>query len=452
MDPNIVPSNPLPPQSQIPNVSTQMNVPTLTDIPEIPSTHNYKKVLIISAVGIILISLVAGSYFIVPKIFTHQFAVNLKPQLTTVTNDTKSVQQEINTMYYSITNQQSPNSNNGVNSSGLLLHPNISSLLPDSNVLGISTQGKNGILEQDVLDIATELKSVSLLPHNFKAEKNVAGINLTAIDPITSTFMEVKGESQKTSSDINKSQDDLSSLLNKINSEPSIILTSNAKQEILHSSTLNNELKSYFAEAAKISSYYQNLASLMINMNTKIISFKTSIDSANTVLTKLNTPNLSADQIKSVLAQSQIYLNQAKQDTSDIEKMTSDFKNTPTDSLPASVNNYQQHNIKVLNTVETYFKSETTVLQSVVDDSNNLITKAQSGQATQADVLSYLNSLVNANNKLVIAETQFTSDIGTLVGEEDALTLSFWQDNGILAKGANINSDMGTLQHDLNNF
>ena len=175
---------------------------------------------------------------------------------------------------------------------------------------------------------------------------------------------------------------------------------------------------------------------MLITMNTKVDSFQNSIRSAASVLTPPSQADLSS--FKSSISQSQMFIDQAKNDTQEIKTLADSFKNKALSSLPLESQDFHNHNVKVLTAVIDYFTTLQDSLQTMITSSDSFFTKLEQKTATAQDLSRFQKDISDSIQTGSVADAKFISDLQSLIGEEQTLTLSFWQNNTLLSQGGNI--------------
>jgi hypothetical protein len=318
--------------------------------------------------------------------------------------------------------------------SGLIIHPNLASILNEPDILGISVSPNIGVVENTVQYLQSSSKNI-MMPV-ILSPTNVAGIQTVAENPFISQLRMLIDETNNTDGSAKKAQTDLDQLVENAQ-ESNKFITEYTKVTLADTAKVDEKTRPYLEEALKISSYYQILADTLIRMNDKIISFKQSIQAAGNVL---NVENDSANfvMLQSQLKQAKVYVDQATKDTHDIKISTDNLKNIPLTHLPMSASQYHQHNIGVIESVTDYFTEISKYTNEMLAATDVVLTKMQSGNFTPNDLLIFQNSIVQTVQNSSTADTKFTSNLQSLINEEQSLTMSFWQNNTLISQGGDV--------------
>lgn len=408
-------------------------------------------VLLSVGIGLlILIATLSGGYlfYVLPRQNAVKVVSSLKPQVTALKTNTADLVDIMSKVYTLVTTDTTQTSPKSLNTTGLILHPVIANLRVLPTVLGAATESppQLGILEHGILAVSQALKgTISVLN---SGSGSVAGATTSTESPAVQNLRALKDETVVADTAVGKALTTLSQLLTTTSAMPSV-LGANAKQKIGGSVTLNISASAYFSEVKKVANYYQTMSDMLISMNTKIDSFKTSIQSASSTFGSIFTANGPSQSVSATIAQSQIYLDQAKKDMTDLTTLSEKLKNIPSADLPYASADYHTHNSKVLDTVTTYFKTESTILQNLFDAAKQMDTKSQQNSVTVADVMTFRNMLVIGRGNAQLADTKFVSDLQSLLGEEHSLTVSFWENNTRLTTGPKLIGDIDSYQSSL---
>ena len=418
-------------------------LPVIGDNPqENGSLFKQKITKVIFAITLVLFVTTLVFYFLyyMPKKNTKKTLNAVNSRISSFKISEKSVKGVIDKIYLITTEEANIDSKGGLETSGLLIHPEIAQLKILSHILGISTKRGVPLIENTVSQFANEINhSMDMLAN---ASSSVKGINTAAEDISIKKMRALKNEALNADTYITKANNDLAALTNETNVSFSLLPTN----VVSENHKVNTSSSQYLNEAKKVSDYYKNISDTLITTNTKINSFKVALLSAGTVLSNLDPQKNSISEIKSGLSQVQVFLDQAKKDTEEIKILSETLKKISQTSLPTGVNKYHQHNIKVFDTVTEYFTSSSNVVQGFITSTSFIIAKVEKNQLLTTDVNMYKGVLVEGANTADKADAKFISDLQSLTGEEASLTLSFWQDNGLLKLGDRVEMELTNLE------
>ncbi len=385
-------------------------------------------------------------FFIMPRQDTVRLVDQVKPHILTLKTATSEVVDNLNVIYSLTTEQEKSPSKPNLQTTGVLIHPDVASLTNSAGILGaaIST-GQKAIVEHEIREVAKLLRAAmrSLL----RASPDVAGVSTPAEDPYLQTYRSLKTETVKTTESVSKAQAALAQLVSITESLPTL-LPADVKGKISSSSTLKISANGYFSEAKKIAEYYQILSDTVIEMNTKISSFKTAIASAGSGFgTVLQSDN--AASAKTTLSQVQVFLDQGNKDMQDMMILSQKLKAISQESLPMASGDYHAHNIQVLQVATTYFTTQSGILQELVTGAKSIVLKSEQNSLSPADMTLFRNQITIGVSQSALSDAKFASDLQSLQGEEGTLTISFWQNNTRLADGAKVADAVSAYQTSL---
>lgn len=417
----------MPPNNLPTTVSVVVPSPTPTSNNQVttePSKHFPVKLVVIIALILLLFGTLGAGYIFVPKIFSDRFATQLKPKVKSLKSSVTNVKGSISKIYYLAVDQTSSTPPEGVKTTGLLIHPNLAALLVDTNVLGVSTDSNKAIIEQKAVQWSKQLKGVNDI--STAKDANVLGSNTTYLDNVVRG---IKDQSLKTHQEIDQANSDLSNLKSVIQ-KPPVLITPNMKDKVVSNNGLDKNINPYLNEAGKISNYYNTISDTILTMNIKIQSFKNSLSLVSSTMSSTG-----SQDTQTKLKQAQVNLDQAKKDADGVKQLIATLTNIPADQLPASSQDFHKHNIKVLDTVNTYFNSESKYMQQLLDTTNSFINQSPGKSINTLEFLQFRQQVQTITSAASVEETKFASDLLSLIGEESSLTKTFWQNNGILSKG-----------------
>lgn len=409
------------------------------------------KIILISLISFFLLTIIgitAGYFFYVrPRQITLKVVNTLLPRVEAVKVSTKSVRASLDTIYLMITEDSPENSGQPLETSGVIIHPQISRLLIEPNILGLQTKPVYSFVEKNTLNIYTQVKNAFQVFYNN--DKNIAGIQTVAENINVQTNRKIKDETIKARDNITKAKQDLDKLMTL--SDTSVqSLPRAVKTKISDSQKVNHELNPYINEAKKISDYYNTLSDILININLKVTSFKNSLTSASSLLASVDNQNTDPSQLNTRVTQSQIFLDQAKKDTDEIKKMSESLKGITEENLPLTIQEYHAHNIAVLESVTQYFTSSSSVLQGFITAYQSILQKAGNSTLQPIDILILKNVVTIGVQTIQTADAKFVSALQKLIGEEKTLTISFWQNNTIIASGDKVEKQIDDYDTVLN--
>lgn len=407
--------------------------------------------LVIGVFFLLLLTVSASTYtfYIRPSLATTNYINELKPPLASLKNSTSSVRAVMDKINFVVTEELKPTNSKPLETSDVLISPNIASLLVTTNVLGTSTTSGSGLIELAVnqfsVDISELIKALS------KKQENIAGIQTASENASVEKLRSLKDETVKANEYIVKAQEDLGKLVQKSSSLPT---GTSASLKLLsaESSKIENRANPYFSEAKKIADYYNTISDVTITMNTKISSFRVSLASAGSFFSSLP-ESTKASELASASAkidQAQVFLEQAKIDTDEIKKLTETLTEMQENSLPSASSDYHKHNIKVLSTVTEYFTTASNIIGGFITASDVTIAKAQRNELTSGDMRNLRVVFYTGLNEANIADAKFISNLQSLLGEEMTLTISFWQNNKIISTGPLVEADIDNFDKMLN--
>lgn len=374
-------------------------------------------------------------FFIMPRQNAVRLVDQVKPHIATLKTATSQVMDNLNAMYSLATEQDKISPKPNLQTNGIVIHPDIASVVNTSDILGASVaRGQKAIVESEIREVAKLLRGT--IRTIARPSSNIEGVSTPAEDPYLQTYRSLKLETVKANESISKAQAALSQLVSITQSFPPM-LPSDAKGKLRSSGTLKISANGYFSEAKKIADYYQTLSDIVIEMNTKISSFKTAISSAGSGFgTVLKTEDASA--ARTTLAQVQVFLDQGNKDMQDMKALSEKLNAIPNESLPMASSDYHAHNRKVLTVATTYFTAQSGILQGLVTGAKNIVEKAGLNTLSPADMALYRTQITTSVSQSALSDAQFASDLQTLQGEEGTLTISFWQNNTRLGDGAKV--------------
>lgn len=399
------------------------------------------------AAGVFLFIVIVAAVFtyFLPRKNTQKMVSDVLPKVSELKTSIKSVRTEVDKMRFIITDDIKTNSP-PLNTSGLLIHPEVAGLLLDTNVLGTSTARESGFVGTSVMTMTQNLnESLNSLK---KSKGNVAGVKTVAENQIVSKLRSLKDETIKAAEYITKAEGDLSSIQSNTKKLP-LIISQSSKESLGKSKTIDDIAVPYLKEARKMTNYYDVLSDILIAMNTKISSFKASINNASNAFGSIQQANGNTEIIKTSVSQSRVFLQQANQDATEIKKLSAKLLKFSKEDLPMSANEYHNHNTRVLEVVGEYFDAETSVMQSYLDAADKVIPKIENKSVTPQDVNVFSQSVLNGVSKAQVAEAKFLSDMQSLLGEETTLTLSFWQNSTWISNGGKIEAEIDRYHKEL---
>ncbi len=434
--PSLQPIPPSPQQTPSPN--------------SIPASANIKKIFLVAGIGSLILILLTFTltyfFYVRPRIATVKIISTLSPQVATLKTSAKSVIAVVDQIHLLVTAQNPADSPLPLETSGLIIHPQLSYLQIDQNVLGLQTVNSHSLLEQNAQNIQEEMS-------NFWEEMDrnnpqIAGIRTTAENSSTQKTRDLKDETIKTKEYVAKAQKDLDELVNS-SSQASSFIGKTSRDKILESQKVKKEISPYFSEAGKVAGYYQILSDTLITINTKISSFKNSLASVSSALSNITSDEVLNNGLKTRAIQAQIFLDQAKKDTDDIQSLSDALQNIKAEDLPAASTEYHAHNLAVLSAVHEYFVTTSGVLQGFITAFKVVSGKVEKNQFSTVD-LNMIRSVITAGiNQAKVADAKFSSDLQKLIGEEQSLTLTFWQNNTVINQGVSVEASIDAYEKSL---
>ncbi|MBI3955350.1 hypothetical protein HY338_02815 [Candidatus Gottesmanbacteria bacterium] len=435
-------SSPVPPAQPQPSFTQQSPLPIGT-----PASKNIKKIILFAGIIILSLTLLVFSltylFYVKPRLATVKIINTLSPQVAILKTSAKSVIATLDKIHLLVTAENPADSPLPLETSGLIIHPVLSYLRIDQNVLGLQTVNSNSMLEQSTQSIQKEMS-------NFWEEfdinnPKVAGIRTVAENITTQKNRDLKDETTKAKEYVTKAQKDVDDLVNNSSLAPSSI-SKTSRDKILESQKVKNEVSPYLSEAQKIANYYQILSDLLITMSTKISSFKTSLSAVSSALANISPDEILNNGLKTRATQAQIFLDQAKKDTDDIKLLSDTLQNMKAEDLPANSQEYHAHNLAVLSAVHEYFVTTSGVLQGFITAFRVVSGKLEKNQLTTVDINMIQSVIMAGVNQAKVADAKFASDLLKLVGEEQTLTLSFWQNNTVIGHGVNVEASIDAYE------
>ena len=415
----------------------QIDVPPTPAQPAVSSKPVTGIVVIILASLFILAAGLGVAYVLVvlPKKGAIQMVATLQPQVTALKTSTADLKGIMTKMYALVTTGSQPSAQPSMQTTGIIIHPVIASLRVAPSVLGAATGIPTmGLLERNILAFQKALQgTIGELTHG---SASVAGATTSTEDASTQNLRNIISESALADAAVSKAQATLTQIMQTSQTSPAMISTG-TKSKILASTTLNLSATPYFSEVKKVADYYQTMSDMLLTMGTKVTSFKAAIQSASSTFGSIFAAN-QTQPVSTTIAQAQVFLNQADKDMSDMKTLSDKLKNLPGDQLPFGSTEYQIHNVKVLETVTGYFTTESSILQGFLDGAKTMDRKDQQHTMTAADIVGFKNLLQTGASQAQVADAQFVSDLQSLTGEEQTLTISFWQNDTRLTAGDDV--------------
>lgn len=439
-------SNSSPSPSPQPIPSSPQQTPTPTRIP----ASNMKKIFLVAGIGslilILLIFTLSYLFYVRPRIATVKIISTLTPQVATLKTSAKNVIAAVNQIHLLVTAENPADSPLPLETSGLIIHPQLSYLQIDKNVLGLQTVNSNSWLEQNAQNIQEEMSNY--WDDLDKNNPQIAGIRTSSESLNVQKNRELKDETIKAKEFTIKAQKDLDDLVNSATqTAPPISKTS--RDKILESQKVKNDVSPYFLQAQKIANYYQIISDTVITMNTKISSFKTSLSAVSSALANIPSSEVLNNGLKTRTTQAQVFLDQAKKDTDDIKTLSDTLKSIKAEDLPERVEEYHTHNLAILTTVREYFETTSGVLQGFITAFKVMSEKVDKQQFTTVDLNMTRSVILAGVNQAKIADAKFASDLLKLVGEEQSLTLTFWQNNPVINQGVSVEASIDVYEKSL---
>ncbi len=397
--------------------------------------------------GVLLLVGVMGSYFfyVVPRKNAVRLVDQLKPHVATLKSATSEVIDNLNRIYTLATEQEKADPKQNLQTRGLLIRPDVASLANSAAILGSSIEtGQKAIVERGLREVAKSMRGS--MRTVIQPQSDVLGVTEPAEDPSMQTFRSLKAETVKAGESVRKAEASLTQLVSITQSLPS--LSADAKGKITSSGTLKISANGYLSEAKKIAEYYQTLSDIVIEMNTKITSFKSALSSAGTGFGAVLQSGNSVTA-KTTLAQVQVFLDQGNKDMQDMKKLSEKLTGMPNELLPMASAEYHAHNIKVLQAATTYFTAQSGILQVLVSGAKTIVEKAEQNTLASSDLITFRSQLATGVSQSALSDAKFASDLQTLQGEEGSLTISFWQNNTRLGDGAKVAEAVGAYQTSL---
>lgn len=436
--------------SPSPSLQSFPSSPQQTPTPARIPASNMKKIFLAAGIGslilILLIFTLSYFFYLRPRIATVKIISTLSPQVATLKTSAKNVIAAVNQIHLLVTAENPADSPLPLETSGLIIHPLLSLLQIDQNVLGLQTVNSNSWLEQNAQNIQEEMSNYWDELDN--ENPRIAGIRTAAENITTQKNRDLKDETIKAKEYVTIAQKDIDDLVNSSAQAPSSISKSN-RDKILASQKVKQDISPYFSEAQKVAGYYQIISDTLITMNTKITSFKNSLSAVSSSLANISPNEVLDNGLKTRATQAQIFLDQAKKDTDDIKTLSDTLQNMKAEDLPAASPEYHAHNLAVLSAVHEYFLTTSGVLQGFITAFKVVSGKVEKNQFTIVDV-NMIRSVITAGiNQAKVADTKFVSDLQKLLGEEQSLTLTFWQNNTAINQGMNIEASIDAYDKSL---
>lgn len=415
-----------------------------------PASKNIKKIILFTGIAILILTLLTFFltylFYVRPRLATVKIISTLSPQISTLKISAKSVIASLDKIHLLVTEQNPFDSPLPLETSGLIIHPLLSLLQIDQNVLGLSTVNSNSLLEQSAQKIQEEMSNY--WDELAKNNPQIAGIRTTSESLNIQKNRELKDETIKAKEYVTKAQKDIEDLVNASSQTPSSI-NKTSRDKILESQNVKKEVSPYLSEAQKIANYYQIISDTVITMNTKISSFKTSLAAVSSALANVSPDEILNNGLKTKTTQAQIFLDQAKKDTADIQSLSDSLKSIKTEDLPAASPEYHAHNLAILTTVREYFETTSGVLQGFITAFQLVSRKVENNQLSTVDMNMIRSVFLAGVNQAKIADAKFASDLLKLVGEEQSLTLTFWQNNTVINQGVNVEANIDAYEKSL---
>ena len=434
------------PSASAPNDGSVIIPPEAAALPKEEKKPSSSAGTVLIVLGVLLLAGMIGSYFfyVMPRKNAVRLVDTLKPHVTTLKAATSDVIDNLNKIYSLATEQEKAAPKQNLQTRGLLIRPDVASLANSAAILGSSIEtGQKAIVERGFRDVAKSMRGAM---RTVIQPQDVLGVTEPAEDPSMQTFRSLKAETVKAGESVGKAEASLTQLVNITQSLP--VLSAEAKGKITSSGTLKISANGYFSEAKKIAEYYRMLSDIVIEMNTKITSFKSALSSAGTVFGAVLQSGNSVTA-KTTLAQVQVFLDQGNKDMQDMKKLSERLTGMPNESLPMASAEYHAHNIKVLQAATTYFTTQSGILQVLVSGAKTIVEKAEQNILTSADLAAFQSQLAMGVSQSALSDAKFASDLQTLQGEEGSLTISFWQNNARLGDGAKVAEAVGAYQTSL---
>lgn len=409
-----------------------------------PSTSAMPIIFVV--ISLMLIIAVVGVYglYVLPRQNTVRLVDQLKPHITTLKAATNDVITNLDAIYALATEQEKSVPKPNLQTTGILIHPDIAGLANNAAILGASVRlGQKAIVEQGMRQVAKGLNGSIRMA--MKSPQDVLGAVSTE-DAYVQNFRSLKTETVKAGESVSKGQAAMAQVVTLTQSLP--VLPSDARGKISGSGPIKISAMGYFSEAKKIADYYQLLSDIIIDMNTKITSFKSAIASAGNGFGAVMQSGNSTTA-KTLLTQVQVFLDQAHKDMQDMKKLSEKLVGVSNESLPMASSQYHAHNIKVLEVATTYFVAQSDILQTLVTGANTVVEKGEKNMLTAADINVFQNQLTTGVSKSALSDAKFVSDLQSLQGEEGSLAISFWQNNTRLGDGKKVIEGISAYQTSL---
>lgn len=393
------------------------------------------------AVFVIGISVFGGySFFIAPRVQAHSVLKSLKPRVTAVYQAVSNVHKSMKSIEKKATADITIDPSHSAMNHGSAIHSQLSRIEADAYVLGTSTIGvdSKGLLEGAVQGLQQHsnalLQQLSVSPDVAGAETAFQQQYITAIKDLKRTAVQ--------SIDLIISAQ--STVYNLQTSSPNTPSLSEVNETMGKPALIKDQSDPYFTEALKISRYYERITDLVLTMNTKVRSFSISLASAANSMAALGQENMSTEGAKITMTQSQQYLLEAERHAKEITTLLNTLKTISPDELPAHAEEFHKHNIAVLNSLNNYFEGTTTVMHGFIDSTNSILTKISTGIIGPADLILYQQTIEKGMRQATVLDAAFIAEFQSILGEEKAITDSFWENTTILRDGdlllADINS------------
>ncbi|OGG22431.1 hypothetical protein A3D03_03760 [Candidatus Gottesmanbacteria bacterium RIFCSPHIGHO2_02_FULL_40_13] len=417
---------------------------------KIPASLNIKKIIlfagIISLILLILAFTLTYFFYVKPRMATVKIINTLSPQITSLKTSARSVIAVVDQIHLLVTAENPEDFPLPLETSGLIIHPQLSYLQMDQEVLGLQSPQENFLVEQNAQNIQEEMSNFwEALGRN---QSQIAGIRTVAENISTQKTRELKDETIKAKEYVAKAQKDLDELVSSTTQTSSSLNKTN-RDKLMESQKVKKEISPYFSEAGKVAGYYQILSDTLISINTKISSFKNSLSAVSSALSNITPDEILQNGLKTRASQAQIFLDQAQKDTADIKSLADTLQTISAEELPANAGEYHAHNLAVLSSVHEYFVTTSGILQGFITAFQVISGKAEKNQLSTVDMNMIRSVIMAGINQAKVADAKFASDLLKLVGEEQSLTLTFWQNNTVINQGVSVEASIDAYEKSL---
>lgn len=400
--------------------------------------HN--KMFLVGAVASIFLFFIGGlaaayAFIITPKVNTIQFVTNFQPQVNSLKTSIQLVDSSLEQLHQMATEEIPFNSSNPTLKTDNL---DLSQQLAQEN---------NTLTSSTLLTFVSNLTQFHAMLKQYNP--HIAGSQDTSETEVVQKLRALKDQAAVIDANSSKAQEQIKQLI-ALSTNTKVVLSNTTRSQIASSGQIEMLSTPYFTEVQKITKYYQTLSDTLITMSTKIDSFKVSLASALAPFSGFNSQTSDINTLKGNIAQSQVFLQQTEQDTSDINQLAQTLQAISSDALPTGSQDFHNHNIKVFSSVTQYFTAQTNIVKGYLTALNVLVTKSQTSEVTPGDLRSFQIIVVEGALTADKADAQFIADLQSLAIEEKTLAESFWQNDQALTTGKQVEQEIDGYNKRLN--